>query len=154
MKQGFARNRVGSFRLSNAGNKTKRSMSRLNLRSPLTLILISLAVASIALTFVVSASRKASGSKLPSVIERERDARAGGPKLNTSTGLNLLSPVGPNITAVKSHSPAGPFHLGDTINYSTTISNGGTDATGVTFTDTIDSNTTLVAVRCQSRRLR
>src|SRR5215472_16909152 len=28
--------------------------------------------------------------------------------------------VGPSITATKSHSPAGPFHLGDTITYSTT----------------------------------
>src|SRR5262249_42750245 len=52
--------------------------------------------------------------------------------------------VGPSISATKTHSPSGPFHLGDTITYSTTISNGGSDATGVTFSDTPDANTTLV----------
>src|SRR5260370_19343567 len=54
------------------------------------------------------------------------------------------APVGPSISAVKSHSPAGPFHLGDTITYSTTISNSGTDALNVNFSDTPDANTTLV----------
>jgi uncharacterized repeat protein (TIGR01451 family) len=52
--------------------------------------------------------------------------------------------AGPTITATKSHT-GGPFHLGDTITYSTTISNTGTgDATGVEFMDTPDPNTTLV----------
>src|SRR5260370_33768386 len=54
------------------------------------------------------------------------------------------APVGRAISAVKSHSPAGPFHLGDTITYSTTISNSGTDAFNVNFSDTPDANTTLV----------
>ncbi|HLJ27705.1 MAG TPA: Ig-like domain-containing protein [Candidatus Angelobacter sp.] len=58
---------------------------------------------------------------------------------------------GPNISAVKSHSPAGPFHLGDTITYSTTVSNtGAANGTGVTFTDTPDANTTLVAGSIQA----
>ena len=48
-------------------------------------------------------------------------------------GVVGLSYAAPNVTATKSHSPAGPFHLGNTITYSTTINNAGTDATGVNF---------------------
>src|SRR5262249_30817903 len=50
----------------------------------------------------------------------------------------------PSLTAVQSPT-GGPFHLGDTITYSTTITNNGPgDATGVEFTDTPDANTTFV----------
>ncbi len=55
--------------------------------------------------------------------------------------------LAPNIIATKidsNTSPTGAPQPGETISYSITISNTGTDATGVTFTDTIDSNTTLV----------
>jgi uncharacterized repeat protein (TIGR01451 family) len=63
----------------------------------------------------------------------------------------LFAPATPNVSAVKSHSPAGPFHLGDTITYSTTISNtGGAAGTGVTFTDTPDANTTFVGGTVQA----
>ena len=53
----------------------------------------------------------------------------------------------PNITATKSHSPAGNASPGATLTYSITISNitGTADALGVNFTDTIDPNTALVA---------
>src|SRR5215471_3464542 len=53
------------------------------------------------------------------------------------------NPPAPSITVTKSHT-GGPFHLGDTINYTATISNGGTDALNTVFSDTIDTNTTLV----------
>src|SRR5215469_16171640 len=63
------------------------------------------------------------------------------PPSASATGMMFT----PSLTAVKSHSPAGPFHLGDTITYSTTITNNGPgDATGVEFTDTPDANTTFV----------
>ncbi|MGH9764956.1 MAG: hypothetical protein ACREAC_29315, partial [Blastocatellia bacterium] len=61
-------------------------------------------------------------------------------------GLRGLSPffmAGPSVSATKSHSPAGPFHLGDTITYTINISDTVADATGVEFTDTPDANTTL-----------
>src|SRR5215471_7940474 len=53
------------------------------------------------------------------------------------------NPPVPGITVTKSHT-GGPFHLGDQINYTATISNGGTDALNTVFSDTIDPNTTLV----------
>jgi uncharacterized repeat protein (TIGR01451 family) len=59
----------------------------------------------------------------------------------------LLSPFGgPSITATKTVSPASLANPGDTLMYTVVISNaaGGSDATGVVFSDTIDPNTTLV----------
>ena len=56
----------------------------------------------------------------------------------------------PNIVATKTdnRTPAQPAAPGDTINYTVTISNTGlTAATGVTFNDTIDANTTPLVVR-------
>ncbi len=55
--------------------------------------------------------------------------------------------VAPLITATKSDAyPTMPSNAipGDTITYTVQINNNGTDATGVTFTDTVDPNTTLV----------
>ncbi len=59
---------------------------------------------------------------------------------------NLL----PTITATKADTFVGgdgdgKADPGETIRYTTVISNSGTDATGVTFNDIIDANTTLVA---------
>ncbi|HET6977403.1 MAG TPA: Ig-like domain-containing protein [Pyrinomonadaceae bacterium] len=54
----------------------------------------------------------------------------------------------PNITATKTDSyPSAPGGAvpGETISYSITISNAGSDATNVTFSDTIDAHTTLIA---------
>src|ERR1043166_5599293 len=59
------------------------------------------------------------------------------------------SPVAPNIVATKTDSfpdpdADGKAAPGETITYDVNITNSGTDATGVNFTDTIDANTTLV----------
>lgn len=66
------------------------------------------------------------------------------------TGLasraSAFSPFAPNITATKSHAPAGSAQPGNTLTYTVVIANSGsTDATGVNFSDTIDPNTTLVS---------
>ena len=58
-------------------------------------------------------------------------------------------PFAPAITATKVDSFPDPdgngkAEPGDTITYDVNISNSGTDATGVNFSDTIDANTTLV----------
>src|SRR5829696_3612650 len=54
--------------------------------------------------------------------------------------------VAPLITATKSDAfpshPSGKAEAGDTITYTVQISNSGTDATGVVFSDTVDPNTT------------
>jgi uncharacterized repeat protein (TIGR01451 family) len=144
MKRSFSRFSLGCLRILTARDKTKRSMARLNLRSPLALILISLAAAAVLLTFVASASKRASsGASLSTAINNGQDAHAANAKIKTAPGLNLLSPAIVNITAVKSHA-AGPFHLGDIITYSTTISDTGADALNVNFSDTPDANTTFV----------
>ncbi len=58
------------------------------------------------------------------------------------------APFAPAITATKVDSypsSPGPAQPGETITYTVNITNKGTtDATGVTFNDTIDANTTLV----------
>src|SRR5258705_960178 len=67
--------------------------------------------------------------------------------------LRIMDPAGPvvpTITATKTDSFPDPnldgkAEPGDTITYDININNGGTDATGVSFSDTIDPNTTLVA---------
>jgi uncharacterized repeat protein (TIGR01451 family) len=65
--------------------------------------------------------------------------------------MRMVAPMGvsgPSISGTKTHNPpgpAGPFHLGDTINYKVVITDATADATGVTFADTPDPNTTLVA---------
>jgi uncharacterized repeat protein (TIGR01451 family) len=66
--------------------------------------------------------------------------------------LNLMAPPAPTVTASKTDAvPAsgdadndGLADPGDTIRYTVTINAGGMDATGVTFTDTVDPNTTFV----------
>ncbi|HET6669799.1 MAG TPA: Ig-like domain-containing protein [Pyrinomonadaceae bacterium] len=58
-----------------------------------------------------------------------------------------MAPLAVNIVATKTdnRTVAQPAAPGDTINYTVVIQNlGSTDATNVTFTDTIDANTTLV----------
>ena len=59
------------------------------------------------------------------------------------------APLVPDISATKVDSFPDPDNdgkaaPGETITYDVNVTNNGTDATGVTFTDTIDSNTTLV----------
>src|SRR5689334_13758851 len=59
------------------------------------------------------------------------------------------APLVPNISATKVDSfpdvdGNGKAEPGDTITYDVNVTNNGSDATGVNFTDTIDANTTLV----------
>lgn len=86
-----------------------------------------------------SAPRSADNRQLASNREGTRGARA-----ELAAPASAFSPFAPNITATKSHTPAGSANPGDTLTYSIVISNSGSDATGVNFTDTIDPNTTLV----------
>src|SRR5215204_907535 len=64
------------------------------------------------------------------------------------------TPFVPAITATKTDSfpdsdMDGKAAPGETITYDVNLTNNGTDATGVNFTDTIDSNTTLVGCSLQ-----
>ena len=78
-------------------------------------------------------------------------ANSGNAEARSASSAPRPNIPGPNISAVKSHSPAGPLHLGDTITYSTTVSNtGGASGTGVTFSDTPDANTSLLAGSIQA----
>src|SRR5215217_5511368 len=68
---------------------------------------------------------------------------------NAALPAPLAAPLVPDITATKVDSfpdpdADGKAAPGETITYDVNITNNGTDATGVNFTDTIDSNTTLV----------
>ena len=61
----------------------------------------------------------------------------------------VAAPLVPDISATKVDSfpdpdADGKAAPGETITYDVNITNNGTDASGVNFTDTIDSNTTLV----------
>src|SRR6185503_13824579 len=61
----------------------------------------------------------------------------------------VAAPLVPDISATKVDSFPDPDNdgkaaPGETITYDVNVTNNGTDANGVTFTDTIDSNTTLV----------
>lgn len=79
-----------------------------------------------------------------------------GPSTSANPKAAPLTPFAVNITATKvdaypSH-PSGKANPGDTIDYTVTISNTGTtDATGVTFTDSVDPNTTLVPGSAQTQ---
>ncbi len=84
-------------------------------------------------------------SKLPTTDIRPADAGAVIP----SEALSPLPLPAPNITASKTDSfpahPSGKAEPGDIIGYTINVNNSGADdATGVTFNDTIDANTTLV----------
>ena len=70
-------------------------------------------------------------------------------RLKAAPGAALAVPLAPSLSATKTDSFADPdgdgkAEPGDTITYNVTITNNGTDATNVQFTDTIDANTTLV----------
>jgi hypothetical protein len=72
-------------------------------------------------------------------------------KQAVSTNVEVMppAPFAPNITATKvdafpDPNSDGKAEPGETITYTVTITNSGTDATGVQFNDTIDPNTTLV----------
>src|SRR5829696_4002835 len=80
----------------------------------------------------------------PSSSSRARTAST-----NAAPAPVPAAPLVPDITATKFDSFPDPdmdgkAAPGETITYDVNIANNGTDANGVNFTDTIDSNTTLV----------
>ncbi len=142
-----------STNTSTAGNKMKRSMSRLSRRSPLALVVISFAIAATLITFAVSANRSAKRGTGVSSVNHAQDARATKPltRIANRRTLTPLAPMPflPTITATldDNFSLASKKNPGDTINYTAIISNtAGTDASGVAYTDTLDNNTTLSGV--------
>jgi len=99
-------------------------------------LIISLLVLSPLAPFAPLASAAA---KLPKRAAPERSLDLAAP----------VAPVVPSITATKTDSfpdpdSDGKAAPGETITYDVNITNSGTDATGVNFTDIIDANTTLV----------
>jgi hypothetical protein len=83
--------------------------------------------------------------------QKPKPAKAPVKPTKPASGPNVV--LVPNIVATKvdawddTATPDGKAEPGQTITYTVTISNTGTaDATGVTFTDTIDPNTTFVGV--------
>jgi uncharacterized repeat protein (TIGR01451 family) len=153
MKRFFPQFSTRSFRLSSAGNKMNRFTSRLNLRSPLALVLISFVAAATLITFVVSANRKANSGTGVSPVNHAQDARATKP-LTRIANRRTLTPVAPfflpTITATLADDilTSAKKDPGATITYTAIITNtaapgAGNDALNVVYTDILDSNTTL-----------
>jgi uncharacterized repeat protein (TIGR01451 family) len=77
------------------------------------------------------------------------DSSESAARLNPAPVAALAAPLVPSLTATKTDSFSDPdgdgkAEPGDTITYNVTVTNNGTDATNVQFTDTLDPNTTLV----------
>ncbi len=159
MKQFFPRVLFGNLR-SFSGNKMKRTISRLKLRSPLALVLICFAVAAALLALAVSASREAKRAvngptnlSLSNAATRSASVSKSNIKpLSKFANRNSLTPLLPPLAPAMTGTLTDSFPLGSkknpgaTINYTAVIGNllGTANATGVTFTDTLDNNTTLV----------
>src|SRR6266404_1064576 len=139
----------GGFRIFRLGNKMKRSLSRLSRRSPLAVVLISIALAATLITFVVSASKNTTSSTSASPVNHAQAARWTKP-LTRIANRRTLTPVAPmfapTITATLADdiTLANKKNPGDTITYTAVISNTGSDASNVVYTDILDNNTTLV----------
>jgi hypothetical protein len=150
MKRFFPQLSTSTF---TAGNKMKRSLSRLSRRSRLALVLISFVAAATLISFAVSANRNAKSGTGVSPVNHTQDARATKP-LTRIANRRTLTPIAPmpfvpTITAtLDDNFPlASKKNPGDTINYTAVITNtAGTDASGVAYTDTLDNNTTLSGV--------
>src|SRR5712692_662009 len=147
MKQFFPRIPFGT------GNRMKRFMSRLDLRSPLVLVLISFAVAATLLALAASASRKVNSGTGVSPVNHAQDARATKPLTRIANRRTITPmapmPFAPTITATLADdiTLAQKKNPGDTITYTAVISNtagAGSDASNVIYTDVLDNNTTLV----------
>src|SRR5262249_12976591 len=123
----------------------------------------SLLIASIAISAVVAFSISVGARNLgwlwkaqPSTTAKTSDAAKSVPS-STSVARHaalakaLAMPPATTVTATKVDSlftdvdNDGKADPGDTLKYTVTISASGGDATGVTFTDTVDPNTTFVA---------
>ncbi|HEX8747067.1 MAG TPA: Ig-like domain-containing protein, partial [Pyrinomonadaceae bacterium] len=96
---------------------------------------------------VASAQMRLTGYRSNLLANGIQPANSGGVHAG---GPGLLSPATTIVTASKTDSFSDPngdgkAEAGDTVTYDVNISNtGASDATGVTFSDTIDANTTLV----------
>jgi len=115
-----------------------------------------------AVVFSVSVESRSGGwlwKAQPSTSPKASDAAkvASNPTTHSNTvtpslglGPRLAAPVAPTVTATKNDSlftdvdNDGKADPGDTIKYTVSIGASGQDATGVTFTDTVDPNTTIV----------
>ncbi|HVS82724.1 MAG TPA: Ig-like domain-containing protein, partial [Pyrinomonadaceae bacterium] len=148
MKQFFPRIPVESLRLINTGNKMKRSMSRLSLRSPLALVLISFVAAATLITFVVSASRNTKRADAPQAISAVSKSNTKPlTRIAHRKTLTPMAPFAPTITATLADDIGlgSKKNPGDTITYTAVITNTSlTDALNVVYTDVLDNNTTLV----------
>ncbi len=85
----------------------------------------------------------------PALAASDRGRTNPSESVKVAPSAALAAPLVPSLTATKTDSFADPdgdgkAEPGDTITYNVTITNNGTDATNVTFTDTVDANTTLV----------
>ena len=97
-------------------------------------------------TTSASSGLDSSGKFQLNSVLNPRNGRVIGPWANKVLKSSMALPAGPTISATKTYTPSGNANPGDTLMYSIVISNTGTmDALGVTLTDTIDPNTTLVA---------
>jgi uncharacterized repeat protein (TIGR01451 family) len=132
---------------------------RKSIRPVASLLIASLAI-SAAVVFSVSVGARNLGwlwKAQPSTTANTSDAAKSAPSsVSVARHAALanawaLPPVAPTVTATKVDSlftdvdNDGKADPGDTLKYTVTISASGADATGVTFTDTVDPNTTFVA---------
>src|SRR5713226_324559 len=87
------------------GNRMKLSMSRLDLRSPLALVLISFAVAATLLALAASASRKVNSGTGVSPVNHAQDARATKPltRIANRRTITPIAPLPPAPTITTSH---------------------------------------------------
>ena len=132
-----------THRLGHGHNRKRtRASSRLRLGG-LVFILVSLVSATL-ITLVVSASR-AKRAEVPQA--NSNTPGSAGKPLTALADRRALTPMfTPAITAQLTDNITSATKVvpGGTINYTAVISNTTTDATGVTYTDTLDANTTLL----------
>src|SRR5437016_4773617 len=125
-------------------------MSRLNLRRRVAIVLSSLAVAAATLlAFAALASQRANRSAEPSFSRPQGRREGSHPKsLNSLVSGKGVTPLAPSIAATLADDIllSAKKNPGDTITYTAVITNNGTDATGVVYNDTLDTNTTQTGV--------
>ena len=143
----------------NTGPTSKTSLSTSTRKiAPLTVACVAVLAA---IAFSVSAESRSSGwlwrASNPPPGGASKSETAKNAKHSTSVNLkNSVAPVpvplaSPTVTATKNDSLLtdvdndGKADPGDTLQYSVGISATGGDATGVSFSDTVDPNTTFVA---------
>src|SRR5207253_5580615 len=147
MKEFFPRNPTSNTRLLNAGNRVKLSTSRLSLRSPLALSLITFAVAAMLLALAASASKRAERADAPQAISNIKNSVARPiTRMARGNARTRVTPFAPTITATLADDIllSAKKNPGGTITYTAVISNTasvGNDAAAVVYTDVLDNNT-------------